>query len=255
MRGLVGISEASSSEAPSKQPQVLPSKRGRVDVAHRAPRVKILPLHPIEFRLENDPQTSVQIGNFSTSGVGFLRKSRSSWPEAGAEIKGNFLFEGRSYPAKLVVVHASSLVVGCSFVGDKTEIENLVSRTFSVELKALRLSEVRSDLLKPEPIGRPHWFLGGETSELYFVEENDRLLHMHLAFLGHYVEFNQGEKVRFGQLIDEEDSDKPQHKGSQLVRYHQPVPPELVQNTIRFLENITGLSDLHRKILCDVVTS
>src|SRR6478672_8527324 len=80
----------------------------------REPRVQMLVLHRISFqRLDPPPAEKIAVANLSTTGVGFIRNSVANWPAPGSKIRGEFTFDGKTYPAIARIVHISPMVVGC----------------------------------------------------------------------------------------------------------------------------------------------
>ena len=234
-------------------------KGGRDQSSGRtAPRVPLTSLHRVSFHEEKPSSGRVlAIANISTSGVGFLRESASSWPPAGSVLEGRLEVPaagGRQagVPARAKIVHGidSGRVVGCAFVpeagGNILAVQRLVRDYFRIELAALNMIHAPEDVLAAEPDGAPHWFHGKNNCELHYVsakEDRDRLLRFQISFFANFVDGDDTGPVRYGAVVEDLDSgeSKPRHKSAALVRWQEPFPPEMVEPIVRFISTIQGL--------------
>ncbi|HUP56583.1 MAG TPA: hypothetical protein VM598_03965, partial [Bdellovibrionota bacterium] len=87
------------------------------ELVPRAPRVRLLGLHGIAFRVESPgPQATLELANLSTTGVGF-HVPTSDWPPGTDLIRGRFEFGvppvhgvPASFPCELKVVHRNEIL-------------------------------------------------------------------------------------------------------------------------------------------------
>ena len=226
----------------------------QTSVMARAPRVRILPLHNISFILgASDTVQPISLSNISTTGVSFIRDSRQVWPQTGTIIDGKFLFQGREYPASMQIVHISGNMVGCQFSTAVREvISPMVLRYFELELSALQLTPVNSNFLKKPEDGEPRWFRGKDNCELYYVENEGRIVRFNLTFFGNHIEGGDKLPLRYGEVVvDDEitDADGYKIKETALIRPRGALSPEVMGMTFKFVANIDSLSESHRSEL------
>jgi len=215
-------------------------KRTRVD---RAPRVQLGALHHISFHQKEPPvSTPLQLANLSTSGVGFMKSSSTTWPSTGSILKGDFLVAGSEIATSLQIVHISAKIVGCRIIENNAEVERMVNDYFNLELSAVRLIPVNPAILKSEPDGKPQWFKGENNCELYVVEKEQRLVRYNLSFFGNYIEGSPRTALKYGHIVeDEELKEGPKYKGSSIVRLVSDLPVEIIDLSLKFLTNIESL--------------
>ena len=104
--------------------------------------------------------------------------------------------------------------------------------------------QVKQEMLKVEPDGKPSWFRSASGFELYFVEgPSGDVIYYNMTFLGHYLEFGRGSPLRYGQIVDVQSASKPQYKGLEVVRYMTDIPEDTRASAVRMIENISGLAE------------
>lgn len=220
----------------------------------RAPRVRLLPLHEIFFwRTEPLPETRVEIANISTTGVGLLRETGIEWPKSGDFAHGEIDLRGQRYPVKIKIAHSSAMILGCSFEDNQAAIRDMVHRYFEYEIAALTLYKANPEVLQAVPDGVPHWLHARNNCELYFVTRSDQTVRFNISFFGNYVEGGREMPTRFGQVVEGENTEKPSHKGSSLVRWDSRLAKDLVVPIIRFVENVEHLTFEQRKEIVEMI--
>jgi hypothetical protein len=217
------------------------------------PRVTLDPLHAVSFELM-EGAAKIDLGNLSISGMGLFASSLPS------EVKNNDLLEGilhcgsERVKATARVVHLGQVLIGCQFVGHDAEVNRLVQSYFSLELNALSMISVRSELLQEDPDGTPHWIHGKNNCELFFVSKDERVIRFNLTFFGNYVEGGEEMRPKYGQIMEEDDGlGKPRHKSSALIRWDPALAAQLEPYALRFLGSVPYLEESHRKAISRVL--
>jgi hypothetical protein len=218
---------------------------------HRATRVNIYPMGDFFFTRTDVVKGSLIVANISSSGVGLIREHGDIWPPAGTELPGTFTLGFGQFPATLHIVHVSGGTVGCKFTSDQTALLEMVNKLFRPEAAGSELSEVRRDILKEDEDGVPRLFRAANGCELFFVEnKNEQVLRFQLSFFGHYLEGGDRQTPRAGFLDFDPTKGDPAYKGSTLVRLSDELPRDLVNNAVRFIGAIPGLSDEVKSQIC-----
>jgi hypothetical protein len=214
--------------------------------------VRLLSLHNMAFRAQN-PRLGedLKLISASTSGVGFLKNSSTVWPAKGSSIDGELVIEGSWYPHKLRVAYFSDVVVGCAFQNPAPEFLQLLRRHFEAEFSALELQEVNPKLLRHQGEGEMRAFLG-DNCEVSFVSGPAGIERFQLIFLGNYVEGGERLRTRFGSLLDNFESSFTRE--SDLIEWDEFPSEELIDMSLRFVENIGALGRAERKAIRSLLT-
>ena len=116
------------------------------DLASRAPRVTLVPLHHIYFDLRAPISCNkLLIANISTTGMGFFKEKVENLPTTnGTPLTGTLHFQEQSADIELKIVHVNGEIVGCCFTNLPGNFENKLSRYFQVELTAMQLDKIRA---------------------------------------------------------------------------------------------------------------
>ena len=213
----------------------------------RPHRIQLLSLHHVQFICKNplieDP---IPLLNLSTNGAGLMKNAISTLPAPGTLLQGDFDFNGERHPIEMRLIHNSGQVAGCAFQGDFSQIRDRIVRYFDLELSALKMTQVKPEMLQTEADGTPHWFLGTNNCELYLVSKEERVIRFNLSFFANYIEGGETIPTRFGQVVEDTRIDKPKAKGSALVLWEKALPEDLLNTACRFMENVLPLSSAHR---------
>ncbi|MEK6580049.1 MAG: PilZ domain-containing protein, partial [Bdellovibrionota bacterium] len=200
----VKSSEPSSSD--------LTAATGRVST-----RVAVRPLHNIYLVLGED-KTQIELINISVTGIGALHTQRAPWPSPGQDIRASLHINSDVFDIQLKIVHFTNGLVGCLFVKPDPSFQKAIKKYFTVELSAIAMTQVHAEVMQEAEDGKPHWFLGENNCELYFIENADhKITRFHLSFFGNFFE-NDGHTLRYGQITSSSREFKPGMKGSDLVR-------------------------------------
>lgn len=207
----------------------------------RARRMTMIPVHSVEFQTAEG--VALPLVNLSLTGIGFLRSSRVSWPIEGDILSGTLSIQGEAMSCSVRVAHISETTVGCEFVDGKESLKNQLVSFFRVELDGTQVREVKPSALQPAENGVPHWFRSPNGSEVFLLEDGQRVIEFYLSFLGYYIESENGESVRMGRLLAEDESRGLTYtSSSELVQWVSDATLEEIQLAIRFIESIDDLS-------------
>jgi hypothetical protein len=179
--------------------------------------------------------------NLSETGIGLLAEKAS--PQDRME--GTLLIGEEKIPVQLEVVRRSGSHVGARFSGDLAVIRGALRRQFTEEIRATEMSEVNPAHLAADIAGQPRWFYAPGNYELFFVEQDSKILKVEMEWNGRVVAVKAGEPLRTG-VIEGEERDKPTHAKSSLVRWEAEVADRYRAKAIRIVENIPGLDPLTR---------
>jgi hypothetical protein len=224
---------------PKKQPEV-----------PRAPRVVIVPFFPLRFI--TDDGSHFDIANISTSGIGFQRAAFATSPEIGSSLQGTLRLQDKSYPLSLRILNVSAAVVGSIIEPANSDYSRDLNSHLEVELSAVAARKIDPKLLKEDPSGKPHWFVGKQNScELFLVEQDGKLKNFHCTIWGHYFESKALGHQRFGVISQATSSSSNIYPQSTLVEDVAEPTPELHEMVIRFIANIPNLEKPLREQLVE----
>lgn len=222
----------------------------------RAPRVQLVPLHHVAFRKKGaepgDPM--IRMTNLSATGAGFYRDSAPNWPKEGGTLSGHIVLGEKEYEVTLKIVYLTPNRVGGHFIQPPLALKHAVEQYFDLELAALKLDEVRPELLKEEPDGQPHWFIASDHCELFYVERDGRVSHFHLHFFGTYMETDKSGKLRYGKVDESHSPDKPSAKESELIQSTSKPDSAVFEAAVKFVRNIEKADPLARETICNVLS-
>jgi hypothetical protein len=208
-------------------------------------RIKIHESHQVYFEKNKE---RVLINNMNSKGFGFLGKSFSILPKKGDIIKGILTIETESFPIELEVVY-SGKNVGCKIILIERNCLKKISQYFSFELVAQSLYPLNSEHLKKDPDGTPIFYVGEDSCELYFVENNKNLIKFSVTLFGNYIEIDKNHNIRHGRVSgnSEELEKNLTYKKSDLILTSQEVLAEEQKNKIeRFILSIENLSQEYK---------
>lgn len=225
-------------------------RRPSVDARDRAaPRVRIRPLHRVEFlHLSDEGADTVPVANLSVTGMGVLRDPRHRWPEPGGAVAGRLVVGTDHHELSARVVHRTGEIVGCAFTDPPREIAASIHEHLGAELAAAGLEPVPGDELAAPADGTPRVFHGPNNCMLHLVERGGRVLRFSLAFLGHYLEGGERLPVRFGVVTRDGDVTAGGHGAGDgdPVLWADMIDAELLASTIRFVSAIPHLTPEQR---------
>lgn len=205
----------------------------------RAPRVSLIPLHRVHFRVDEPSELGmVPVLNLSLSGLGLARHASQPWPPLRSRVQGELRIEEENYPLAVEMVYTSEQLVGARFLDMAPELKNRILRYFIAEFAATRMTEVNRSVLAEEPDGNPHFLVGQNQCELYYVEKDSRVVWFHLTFVGNYIEGDRKGRLKEGLFEAEE---RKTYKGSTMIRSLRPLSREQGELALKFLANIRTL--------------
>ncbi len=200
----------------------------------RATRVKVTPLHRLAVHIGNDVKP-LEIANVSVDGLAVFHLQRPEFVE-GAEVSGHMLIESQDFAISARIRHVTEVLAGLEFLNADVALRRAVEKYLSVEILALNLRPIASSYLKPDPRGEAMWFTDGKKSEIYCVRDKDGLISFHLGFLGNYVEFERGGRLRAGTVLDSEPREA-RYKGSDLIEMSRHPSHEIIKLARVFAQN------------------
>lgn len=221
------------------------SKADRDRVA-RQPRVKIGPLHRIEFVPKGKPR--VRLSNVSTQGMGLMRADLEG-AQAGDAIAGDLKVGERSYPVSATVRHASSVVIGCQFADVAQPLARAIEDYFKIEILGLKLRRMNPQYMKADPEGAPSWYTDGGSNELYFVSSGGAIRRFHMSILGNYVEGGEKKPVRTGHVLDEREEGARIAKAASLVDLSPEASRQAIELARQLIRNVEELEAGERDAL------
>jgi len=222
-------------------------------IIQRAPRIQLTALHDIKL-LRSDPPAEGPIGiaNLSISGIGLLKKEAPSWPAPQSIIKGDLTLDSakEKIPLEMLTVHISEQIVGCAFLDPGNSLlRKTILRYFEAELAALTMTRVPDAMLQQDESGQPSWYHGENNCELYLTSNSQGISHFNLCFFGNYFEGGQGQKTRFGHVIEDSFIDKPKYKGSSLIDWKTQPQEDLLATARKLVKNIPELPGDHAELI------
>jgi hypothetical protein len=217
---------------------------GRREIQARAPRVQLLSLHKIKFEGRSGTPLAGQsfgVSNISVSGLGLMLSEAQQSALSGQPPQGTLSIGDERFEVELEVKHASTSVAGCRFKDASGAIVAAIQTYLELELSALELRPVDSELLQRTAKGEPLWFFRDRSCELYVVVEQDSVLHFHGSFCGFYFEGGDGKSARFGYLTASPESKTKKHPQSDIIRFESNVTDAQRALIQRFVQYVPGL--------------
>lgn len=211
----------------------------------RHPRVQLLALHQVTFLFdEASGLQRASVSNLSMGGMALLWPDpEQSLPTLQSTFSGSLEIVRQTFPLKGKFVHTSDRIVGCQFTEVPSSYASDLARYFNTELAATRLHPINPEMLEAQPDGNPHFFAGPNQCELFYVENQGRLIRFSLTFLGNHLEGLENGDVKAGWIKEDTGRDeKPTYKGSSLVHSVGQLPPETFNSVLRFIHNIPCLN-------------
>jgi hypothetical protein len=246
-----GIQSDSSQNKDQASPGIFHKKEDALRRKHA--RVKLVPLHAVNFEL-GDGAKKIGLSNLSISGMGLFTENLPPGLKSDDLIEGKLSCGTQSAKINARVVHVGKQITGCQFVGHDAEVNKLVQSYFSLELSALTMISVKTELLQEDPDGTPHWIHGKNNCELFFVSQGSRVVRFNLTFFGNYIEGSEGAKAKYGQIMEDDDGlGKPRHKSSALIRWDAQLAAQLEPYALRFLSSVPHLEEEYREALSRMI--
>ncbi len=82
---------------------------------------------------------------------------------------------------KLEVMRKDGFFIGAKFIEGAAEIRAKLKKQFNEEIRATEMSEVAADhLMNEEKVGKPRWFYAPGNYELFFTEQDGRVLKLEM---------------------------------------------------------------------------
>lgn len=224
-------------------------------IRSRNTRINILALHHIHFRRAGAPESeSIQIANLSIKGIGFVKTPGLVWPKPGALIQGTLTINNENYEVTPKVARVTEQVVGCSIENSQHGLIDAIARYFKLELTAQKMTKLRKEHLNPVSEGEPHYFVGENNCDLYYVESADQLLYFYVTFFGNHIEWKPGQKLKFGMIDEGIYRDKASHKKTPTVvatSGFSGFSEEMLDSVVRYVDNINELDTPIKKKIRD----
>ena len=205
----------------------------------RLPRLVLVPLHLVRFQC-TEPQGvgTLSVLNLSLSGMGFQPHDQLRELAPGSKIQGFLQIEEERFPLSVELVYTSEQMTGGRFLDVPEDLKARILRYFVAEFAAIEMVDVKDSVLAAEPEGSPHFLVGKNQCELYFVEKDSKLVWFHLTFLGNYIEGDRSGKLREGTF---EEAPRRAYKDSTVIRSMCPLSLEMGELVLKFLANVRSL--------------
>jgi hypothetical protein len=134
-------------------------------------------------------------------------------------------------------------VGGLEFQSPPMELGLHIRKLFDLELNSLKMTEIRTELLKQDPLGPTRCWMGDRNCEFLLVTSpSGELLRFQVSFFGNLVEGAPGRSPRIEQIADEDQrGGGAGYRGSTVVQRSNRSVDELMPELARFIEHIEGL--------------
>ena len=205
----------------------------------RSPRIRVIPLHDIYFKCDAPVQSgTVPILNLSITGLGMVNEKTVAWPVVGSELKGSLQIGTDSFPVSGQVVYLADHIIGVRFLDGSEGLKGRILRYLVAEFSAVKMTEVKKEMLAAEGDGEPHFLVGQNQCELFYVQNKSAVVWFQLTFMGNYIECERDGKLREG--IFEEENRK-SYKGSTVIKSLRPLSSSMAELALKFVANIQNL--------------
>jgi hypothetical protein len=200
-----------------------------------------------------------QVLNISFSGISLRLPQEVELPSEANELAGCLSIGNQEINTWLKIVRRDHNSLAGMFTSQAQTVESAIRAELDIELKALKLTEMPSRVLKSEPIGTPRYF-HSPNFEIFFVENHGSLVRFHLSLFGNYFENHGQSTVQYGEVQedsywDNEDSGV-SHKPSLLVNAkHSAVSSQVIQDSQRFIQAIEQIPTPIRDEICSQLES
>lgn len=227
------------------------SDRKKPPLNSRAPRIPVSALHEVAFVYDvNSIKTIVSLANLSATGVGLIINDHFKDFDPFAAVQGKLRMGAKEFSVELKEVWRSSQIIGCAIVHTGVDFANALNQYFRSELAALKMTQMRPELLQSTSNGKPFYFHGGNNCEIYFELDGKKLITFHLDFFGNYIESKNDGSLLFGQIQEDHDYSKAGHKGSEMVHSAPELSIETLKEVIRFVEAVQGIEPEIKREIC-----
>lgn len=185
--------------------------------------------------------------NISETGLSVSCGGNTNLFPMGELLEGEVTAKGRSVFFEAEVVRHSSDNIGLKVTRHSREFRTFVTNYFKEELSLLKVVKVAKEKLKPESDGEPHWYMGDDNCEFFYVtSEEGALVRFELTLFGNVIERNSTGEVHcslFWDDSEDEEEARPAYKGSRMLRRSGAVQNEqdLVPMARKFLSLMQDL--------------
>lgn len=115
---------------------------------------------------------------------------------------------------------------------------------FNAERIGESLKEVSSDVMRVESrdiVGR--WFHSSDEADLFlWTDEQKQIVKQQISFYGQVVEWNAVEGTKTGVVIEEENSEQPTIKASEVIRFDERPQIQPVGLAVDVIQHISALT-------------
>lgn len=189
------------------------------------------------------------IRNLSETGVGlFCEKNITD-----ETLEGVLFFGDQNCPLVLEIAYSSKGALGARF-SDASVVRGMIRRSFSDENFASTMSEVDAEKLKIPLEGKPRWFYSPANYELFFIEKDSKIVRVDLDLNGKFFSAASDQPLRVGDVRPESIT-SPTYVRSSLVKWLDKVEELDRKKAERVLQNISGLTDVERQKLIELLRS
>jgi hypothetical protein len=213
---------------------------GHAKTPRQHPRVRILKFHDVELKSESG--VLFEIANLSVGGIGVCKFA----PEILVKDRVTSLslrLGERTFLLRARVAYVREGFAGLEFLAPPSELLLSIRKQFELELGSLKMTEIRSDLLKQDPLGSTRCWMGDRNCEfLVVISPSGELVRYQVSFFGNVVQGAPGMTPRVEQIADEDERDRGAgYRSSTVVKRSDRSVEELMPELARFIEQIDGL--------------
>jgi hypothetical protein len=209
-------------------------KQPERNFSERSPRIRLLLSDGMRIETE---EGAFPLLNLSESGVGFLAENN----HFQRTFSGKVFFGEEAVSVKLEVMRKDGSFVGAKFIEGAAEVRARLKKQFNEEIRATEMSEVAADHLnRQESVGKPRWFYAPGNYELFFTEQEGKVLNLEMEWNGRVVAVYGEENPRVGN-VSADDREKPTHVKSSLVKWEAEFTDQDRNKAVRIVENVRGL--------------
>ena len=204
------------------------------------PRVRMLKFHDVELRLAGG--IPLAMTNLSVGGVGVVSDDPALLTRDRV-LSLELRLGPQTFAVQARVTFARDGAGGLEFQSPPLELGMHIRKLFDLELNSLKMTEIRQELLKQDPLGQTRCWMGDRNCEFLLVTSSaGELLRFQVSFFGNLVECAPGLAPRIQQIADEDQrGGGAGYRGSTVMQRSERSIQELMPELARFIEHIEGL--------------
>ena len=218
------------------------SKANRSKELRQHPRFSTKPLHSLS--LQTVDGKTITIANISLGGVGLITDENVK--KLAGDFEAMLSVGPGKFKIQLAKVYQGEKITGCSFRGPEAELQKGIDNYFQTEILALKVDRVETMPDRNNKQDKILFYHGQNNCELLINERNSQICYFSVVVLGNSVEVEPKKSIQVGERVD--DKKVPVKNGVFLFK-PQRASKHIIDNAIRFIDNIEHLSLEYRQNL------